>query len=114
MAVLVTLLFAFSWQSFVAETHQHLLSDTGTTITLGKSAGGEQQKPAKPSPLDPANCPVCREIAHAGSYLLPTPVSIDAPAPLFFWFATATLLGLALASRSHRWQSRAPPLRLQA
>jgi hypothetical protein len=107
LALVGALLLSLSWQSVVLQTHRHFAPFAGTATTRVAS-------PDNQSPADlPSNCPICRELAHAGPVVLPAPVAIDAPAPLVFWFAVSVLLGLALVRRSHAWQSRAPPALLQ-
>lgn len=108
-ATLVAMLLAFSWQSVVTQTHQHL-----NPAVAGKADGADSMRPDRQSPFDlPANCPICREIAHAGPALLPAPIVVAAPAPPPVWRAETAGLRKTLASRSHAWRSRAPPLQLQ-
>lgn len=112
-AILLAVLLAFSWQSFVVQTHQHL--NTGAfSGAANAQADANKQRPGRQSPGDLPSCSICREISHAGTYLLPAPIDFEAPVPVTFWLGTALLSGLALASRSHAWQSRAPPHPLQA
>jgi len=108
-ATMVAILLAFSWQSFVAQTHRHYesLSAAATTVSV--------QSPGKSSPGDlPASCPICSELAHAGQVILPAPVTIAAPAEALVWLARTAPLALSRAERSHAWRSRAPPITLQA
>lgn len=115
LAFLLAVLTAFSWQSFVAQTHQHPGLDPASAAIATRTADAAPGVSGAQSPFDqPASCPICREIAHAGAYLLPTPVTFDAPAPVAFWRADAPSFRPVLAKRSHAWQSRAPPLQLQA
>lgn len=108
LALVGALLLSLSWQSVVLQTHQHFSPLARAATASGTSVSNGQ------SPADlPANCPICRELAHAGPVVLPAPVALDAPAPLVFWFAVSVLLGLALVQRSHAWRSRAPPALLQ-
>ena len=110
LAVLAAVLFAFLAQSFVLQTHQHW-----DPIAAAKADSAGPQKPGKaPAEDQQTNCPICRELAHAGPVLLPAPIGLDAPALVSFWLGITLLLGLSLAARSHAWQSRAPPIRLQA
>jgi len=109
-ATMVAILLAFSWQSFVAQTHRHYESLSATT-----AAKVSVQSPGKSSPADlPASCPICSELAHAGQIILPAPVTIAAPAQSPVWLATTAPLALSRSERSHAWQSRAPPVQLQA
>lgn len=114
-AMLIVMLFALSWQSIVAQTHRHFGLDAplGATATKVDSAATQQLDRQSPSDL-PGKCPICRELAHSAQFVLPTPILVEAPAPVTFWAASAALFGSTLAQRSHTWQSRAPPHQFQA
>lgn len=108
-ATMVAILLAFTWQSFVAQTHRHYGAVAAT------ATGAQLQSPGKSSPSDiPATCPICSELAHAGQVILPAPATIAAPAESPVWRIRTVPLGLSRAERSHAWQSRAPPIQLQA
>lgn len=116
LALIVALLLAVTWQSFVTQTHRHY--DRGAiaaaaAVQEGGGAALDPQGKHAPSGL-PDNCPICREIAHAGPVVLPAPVAIFVPVAVAFFATLAAPLGLALAGRSHIWRSRAPPLPLPA
>ncbi len=114
-AILLAVLLAFSWQSFVTQTHQHFDFGTASTAATAKADGAGSGQSEGQSPFDqPGNCPICRGIAHAGAYLLPAPDVHGASAAVIFWLAAATIFGLSLTRRSHALQSRAPPHQLQA
>lgn len=109
-ATMMAILLAFTWQSFVAQTHRHYGPAAAAT-----PAGVALQQAGKQSPSDlPATCPICSELAHAGQAVLPTPVTIAAPTESPVWLATTAPLHFSLSQRSHAWQSRAPPVSLQA
>ena len=112
LAILFAALIAFTWQSFLTQTHVHdpVPISSGTTI-----AGAEARVSATQAPSDlPANCPICREIAHAGLYVTPAPVVLSQPAMPAFWLAATEPRRLTLRHRSPDWRSRAPPAQLQA
>lgn len=97
-AVTLFALFAFSLQSFVMQVHVH-----GGTVAAAQTA-----KTSKPAP-EPANCPICQEILHAGHYVMPSaagwlPLS-QFSAIVSIWTGSAVLS----QSSSHSWNSRAPP-----
>jgi hypothetical protein len=114
VALLLATLLAFCWQSFVAETHNHL------DRTLGSTTGVAARAVVAPSsgrntPSDsPANCPICREIAQSAAYLPPAPIIVPAPQPLIVWLVVALSFGLTLVRRPLGWRSRAPPRQLHA
>ena len=114
VAVLLAMLVVFSWQSFVAQTHNHFASApvfTATGTTGAVSASSSDRK----SPFDsPANCPICREIAQSGAYLPPAPIVLPVPQAMLVWLVAGLAFALVLGRRSLGWHSRAPPLQLQA
>lgn len=113
-AVLLAVLLAFSWQSVVAQTHNHF--DRLSTATPAGPAGiTARVSPARNSPFDsPANCPICREIAHSVAYLPPAPIVLPAAPEMLLWLAIGLATGLILQQRPLGWRSRAPPTQLQA
>ena len=118
-AIVFAMLLAILWQSFVTQTHIH--TDPGAyAIAIGdsavaNSAGAPARLKAGQAPSDlPATCPICQEIAHAGSYLSPMAVAFEPPVPTDLWRTVAPSLAATLRQRSHAWQSRAPPHQLQA
>ena len=113
-AIVLAMLLALLWQSFVTQTHIHA-DPIGYATAIADSTGTPAQLKAGQAPSDlPATCPICQEIAHAGSYLSPTAVAFQPPAQVQVWRAVAISRALTLRQRSHAWRSRAPPLPLQA
>ena len=113
-AMVLAMLLAIIWQSFVTQTHIH--ADPGTyAIAIAGNANTPAQLKTGQAPSDlPATCPICQEIAHAGSYLSSTAFAFQPPVPIFVWRTVAPSGARALQQRSHAWRSRAPPLHLQA
>lgn len=111
LAIMAAVLVAFSWQSFVTQTHRHFDDEAFSAATTGIASPESDRK--APSSL-PDNCTMCREIAHSGQLVLPAAIAFDAPVATAFWLADSALPGLALGQRSHAWRSRAPPYQLQA
>lgn len=110
LAVLLVALIAFSWQSFATQTHVH---DPARVATAAAVAGSPVARSGgQPSDL-PANCLLCSELAHAGTYLASAPVTLALPGATAFWVAPAVERRLALLRRAQGWRSRAPPV-LQA
>jgi hypothetical protein len=99
---------AFAVQSFAVQTHIHgqPVTALGHITHVSVPAG-----PAPQDPFDPANCPLCQEMLHAGVYVVPVAadflviLNAVALAPEF------TVLPHAATERQHSWQSRAPPRR---
>lgn len=114
VAVLLAMLVAFSWQSFVAQTHNHFASAPISTAAGGANVAAATSSDRN-SPYDsPANCPICREIAQSAAYLPPAPIVLPAPQAILAWLAAGLAFGLILERRSLGWHSRAPPTQLQA
>ena len=77
----------------------------GVTLAVEKGQSPDKLPPAN----DPANCPICQELLHAGAFVAPTAVT--------FQVATiATVIDFVFAqifattqTYAHGWKSRAPP-----
>jgi hypothetical protein len=97
---------AFSFQSYVAQTHIHDIAATGFTQSVFHL--GQNKAPTENSPLD---CPFCQAATYAGSFFIPDP-SLLLLAP--HWMELAPLrhpLARNGITANHKWQSRAPPSR---
>ncbi|MEO9131203.1 MAG: DUF2946 family protein [Sphingomonas sp.] len=113
-AIVCAMLLAILWQSFVTQTHIHF-DPAAYASTIANDAGAPAQLKTGQAPTDlPATCPICQQIAHAGSYLSPTTVALQPPVPVDLWRSVTPSLAPTLPQRSHAWQSRAPPHPLQA
>src|SRR5438552_17565805 len=78
-AIVFAMLLALLWQSFVTQTHIHT-DPGGYASAIAADAGASPQLKAGQPPSElPATCPICQEIAHAGSYLSPTPAGLQPP-----------------------------------
>ncbi|WP_404711848.1 hypothetical protein [Sphingomonas sp. MMS24-J13] len=101
----IVALIALAWQSIVVQSHVHL--DTNATPAAIHRTQTLQHRSA---PADtPADCPICRQFAHAGHYLSPGGFPFTAPAVHGFWRAIGSLAGWIGERRSHAWHSRGPP-----
>ncbi len=112
-SLVVAALLAFTWQSFVAQTHMHPVQGasqvgSGAAFVTALDTSGNN------APDLPANCPICQEIAHADFYLPPAPITLDVPDRTPDWQPASAPLVSALRQRSHAWRSRAPPTPFQA
>lgn len=113
--LLLAVLFAFLAQSFLVQTHRHFKPVSGFTPALAKVDTDGPKQPNPKTPSDPqSGCQICREIAHADQFVLPTPVELEVRALATFWVAVASIPRLTIDRRSHAWQSRAPPHPFQA
>lgn len=101
-------LLLLAWQAVVVQAHVHVRPvATPPSASVGPAASTAPQRPD-----NPVDCPVCREVAHAGQYLSPGPVLLQAPVSVASWRADAMLTSLSFVRHSHSWRSRAPPLPL--
>jgi len=110
LLLVLAALLAFSWQSLIAAMHAHLRAPAEAVSLVAGDAAGAAARPGQPSDI-PAQCPVCRELAHGATYVPPAPPALAAPLPL--WRAepvAAPAPRPPLAWRGHGWRSRAPPL----
>jgi hypothetical protein len=100
------ILLAFSFQSYLAQTHIH--EAVAATSAALSHHQGQSKPPVDNSPLD---CPFCQAVAHVASFLMPGAL-LPFLAPE--WVKITTLHAL-LADKGtvtrHDWQSRAPPSR---
>lgn len=110
LAVLFATLFAFASQSIVLGTHQHVEGVVTSAADTAVKASTGQGAPAD----SPANCPICRELAHSGAYLASAPAAFDLPAPFDAWQVATIVSWPRIAQPPLGWRSRAPPIQLQA
>ena len=97
------LLFAFTLQSYITQTHIHTASPAVISRIL---TGSHDQAPVDGNPMD---CPFCQAVAHDGPFFLPA-------APILLLSAIWVILAPSFLSErtdavasAHAWQSRAPP-----
>ena len=101
-------LLLLGWQALVVPAHPH--AEAALSVAVAKVTA----TPVSHRPDQPADCPVCREVAHGGPYFSPTAVQLSVPLAVAFHPATTSLTLLRGNERSHAWRSRAPPVLSQA
>ncbi len=108
LAITVVALLAFALQTLVLQTHIHgapIAAAAGVSLAVEKG----QQPDKFPPASDPANCPICQEVLHAGAFVAPSaaalPVATLATVIEFVFVRNVA----ATPSASHGWNSRAPP-----
>jgi hypothetical protein len=106
LAVLAAAMLAFTWQSFVTQTHIDIVS-MPAAATAQIAPAHVSQIPAAPD--RPIDCPICHDAALAGHYLTPGPAWVLAPIIAVLWRFTADAKAEGRRARSHDWRSRAPP-----
>jgi hypothetical protein len=96
-------MLAFTFQSYVAQTHIHDTAPVSSAIAKGSH---HNKSPLGNTPVE---CPFCQAVAHAGSFFMPL-----APLPFLSaqWIEMAVphlALGASTGAATHSWRSRAPP-----
>ena len=101
-------LMAFGLQSYITQTHIHLAPDS--FASFAKLGANKQQQPDKfPANGDPANCPICQEIAHTGQFVTPSAAALLLPSVAVSVISIVADIPAIAQNASHAWQSRAPP-----
>lgn len=111
-ALLIAALLSLLWQAVLVQTHVHPRAERVSIMASSAYVHGDVRK-NQPAPDPPDTCPICHELAHAGAFITPDAVGFFTSQPTDNWLGNMPSLGFAWASKSHAWQSRAPPL-LQA
>jgi hypothetical protein len=112
-------LAAFSLQGYITQTHIHLMnaaqadaaSQGGAKIAAKDAKADPRTAPRDryPSNQDPANCPLCQEIMHAGHYVAPSAVAFFLPPQSLSVVPLLTTASAPHEPAGYSWQSRAPP-----
>ena len=119
LVMLVTLL-AFSVQTYLTQTHIHHTASEGRGAFAHELAIAGPEKALTGSPTvpkdkyppneDPANCPLCQELIHAGQFVTPAVAAVLLPSlsvSVIEIVVVATPINRAV---THIWHGRAPPL----
>jgi hypothetical protein len=101
------MLLVFTYQCILVQSHVHGPQAAPSASHVVKVSA--PRLPAGPDNDDPANCPLCQEMLHAGSYVTPTAITITLPFTVATIAAPIPVLLLRLFAPSHAWQGRAPP-----
>ncbi|MBS0275070.1 MAG: hypothetical protein JSR55_11890 [Proteobacteria bacterium] len=94
---------AFALQSFIIQTHIH-----GGSLNGPAAISAAPSHSNNPHNKSPADCPLCQAVAHTGAFLTPTAAALLLPV----WVQSIALCLVVQAiavTRTHGWQSRAPP-----
>lgn len=110
LAITCVALFAFVLQTLVLQTHIHGAPLAAATGGLSLAVEKGQQPDKFPPANDPANCPICQEVLHAGAFVAPSAVAIQvATLATVIAFVFVEILATT-QTYAHGWKSRAPPL----
>jgi hypothetical protein len=107
-------LLAFGAQSYVAATHIHDQRRGAAVSALQFSVTAdakEKVKPRKNLPVrgDEENCPLCRAVIHAGSFLFPSLQVLELPGDGVVVAGSLAIVVPPASAPSHSWTSRGPP-----
>lgn len=109
-AIAWVVLLAFTFQSFVTQTHIHgVLGGAGAGIA--HALGNGSSHPKTPAQNDSSNCPFCQAIIHAGVFASPSAPSLILPVGFVRVAAPAISEAAGGIVSLPFWQSRAPPQR---
>jgi hypothetical protein len=112
---------AFFLQSYVAQTHIHPLTAHRATADrlaslapdgvakADKSDRGVPPRDRLPGNDDPAKCPLCQAVGHAGQYVWPNAALFILPQLAAAIVPVAVAILQIPQAQSHNWQGRAPP-----
>ena len=109
VVVVLAVLLGFVSQSVVNQIHDH---PPGLSVHSGiaMAKAGTARSPSGRAPADPSDtCPICREIAQFGHYLLPGAVAVAIVTPGAHWLVATAPPAPAPLRPAHAWRSRAPP-----
>jgi len=106
------MLAAFALQSTITQTHIHIgsFSTTAGFSTDFKAVdSGKTGSSRLPGDRDPANCPICQEMMHAGQFVMPAALVFILPAQAVSLVPPSIAIPHVVETVSHSWQGRAPP-----
>jgi hypothetical protein len=116
LLMLVTLL-AFAVQTYLTQTHIHLANEgqiprVHGQLVLGKASIGAplERRDRYPANEDPANCPLCQELIHAGQFVTPVASVLLLPTLPPTVIERAVQYAPLIHAITHMWRGRAPPL----
>ena len=111
LAVTLVALLAFVLQTFVVQTHIHGVAQVAAApLGVEQSAGHGTQPDKFPPGDDPANCPICQELLHAGSFVTPTAAALLVSTVATTIAIVFVELAAVTQTYPHGWSSRGPPL----
>ncbi len=112
---------AFLLQAYVAQTHVHpLVQSSARTVGIAspspfgltKADKPDRQAPSRdriPANDDPAKCPLCQAVGHAGQFVWPHAAVFILPQLQAAIVPVAAATVRIPEAQSHDWQGRAPP-----
>ena len=111
LAITFAVLLAFVLQTLVLQTHIHGTARVDSAAASHVLEKGVGQQPDKFPPADdPANCPICQEMLHAGAFVAPAAATLQLATIVSVIDFVFVEIFAATKPQTHGWKSRAPPL----
>jgi len=118
--ILALAIIALAVQMMVVQIHIHVpqagriagtsfisLAADNADIASGQSSNTPRDK--YPVKEDPANCPLCQEVAHSGQFVHSAAILVSLPFSVTVHFIVFTEAVISQPAITHIWQGRAPP-----
>ena len=105
--IVFLLLVCFVVQGIAVQSHVHFVRQANAFLT--HSGHNQVEAPRSGKGDSPADCPLCREAAMAGAYVLPASPVVPPPSAPVLWTAAAPMAAFAVLAPPLGWLSRAPP-----
>jgi len=112
LAVAALAFVAFALQSYVTQTHIHGAFVSSDVAKISKQVAGKapgEPHDKYPANDDPANCPICQEILHAGQYVAPGAIVFALPVETIAVIPLSLDAPLIVKAIPLGWRGRAPP-----
>jgi hypothetical protein len=112
LAITFATLLAFIFQTLIVQTHIHVASPVGakaSPFSIEKSLEPGQKSDKFPPADDPANCPICQELLHAGTFVTPALTALLVSTVVTVVHMVVAEIATTEVVYSHGWKSRAPP-----
>lgn len=103
--LILVVLFAFSLQSFLIQTHIHNLPQSFQSVAGVSVSAPDSTK----APIDVDKCFLCQEFVHGGAYVAPAAAAVLPPNAVVSLLPLRQAPFLAAFPQSHNWMGRAPP-----
>lgn len=104
----------FAFQSFVTQTHIHVLWRGAPDAYAHTLPGGVGAQPVPsrdrlPPADNPATCPICQDMLLAGHFTAPGTIVLAMPQQIAASIAITAAIPAFVTAISHHWRGRAPP-----
>jgi hypothetical protein len=118
--ILALAVIALAIQMMVVQIHIHVpqagkaLTSSFISLAAGQAEIARDQSSGLPRdkyPVkdDPANCPLCQQVAHSGQFVHSAVILVALPFSVTVNFIVFTEAVISQSAITHIWQGRAPP-----